>query len=315
MTGREGFLRRRAAAVFVLAWGLAVTSGLAGGILPASAEAAGPAEAYGDGPQPGQAGEERGATRGEERERAESGLPVDPLTVPRGAGGVTLVLGVDVSPGGFEAAIPHGTGWTRYVQATAEAGLHLGARLGLGRDLTLAFGWRASLVHRREAVEGGEERESLTGRPLRWTGAALEYETPRSTGGHALGVSLQVVPGAGAGLVAGVELGVSLVRDPAILFGAAAVEPGGAPGAGRAIRLSAGLAFVANERVALRGTAALRFPTMGVQEPSGVLLWRIGYLMDPGGSREMAVYGGWSTAGDRLRMTLGVEWAVRVGQD
>src|SRR5690606_26574922 len=123
------------------------------------------------------------------------------------------------------------------------------------------------------------------------------------------------VPGAGAGLVAGVELGVSLVRDPAILFGAAAVEPGGAPGAGRAMRLSAGLASVANERVALSGTAALRFPTMGGQEPSGVLLWRIGYLMDPRGGRERAVYGGWSTAGDRLRMTLGVEWAVRVGQD
>jgi len=208
------------------------------------------------------------------------------------------------------AAVPYGDGWARYAEATTEAALHLGARMGLGEGVAIAFGWRGGLSHYRQAVQGGEEASRFAFQAFRWNGAALHYQSPRSARGRALGLSLRLAPARRRSL----EVGLSHIRDPLVLFSALLLEGSRAPGDSIAMGVSAGATFVANERVSIKGAAAIRLPLAGAEAPSSSLVWRAGYQLDAEGDRQIALHGAWAFGGDEPRVTLGVEWETRIGR-
>lgn len=240
-------------------------------------------------------------------ERSEPVL-IDPLVMPRdGRGDVRLTLAFDVSPEGVEALIPHDGGWIRYVEAATEAAFRIGVQAGVGEGLTAALGLRAGVLHERRAA-GLDEAGRLVFQGLRWTEAALHYETARTDGGRAKAFTLRALPGGAA-----LEAGVTEIRDPLVLFGGVLVERAWEPGREEAVvGASIGAAFVVNERVAMRGTAGIKLPLKGAKAPLSTLAWRTAYQLDARGRRELAFYAVWSLSGQRPRAAIGVEWTAKL---
>lgn len=256
--------------------------------------------------------------------------PIDALRPIRDRlGDARVTLGVDLTPSGLVASVPLVDGLVQYAEATLEAGLRAGVGIGLADGLTLALGWRAGLVYHREAMQGsgppggtspggdgpggaipaGQETTSVTTASLSWTSAAVQYESPRSMDGKAVGLTLRWLVQQRA---AGLDVGVSQVRDPVILFGGLSAEAGTGQGGERAVGLVAGATFAANDRFFVKGAASLKLPLGGMQAPASALTFRAAYQLDGRGDAEVAVHGAWSLAGDEPRVTLGVEWTAKV---
>lgn len=235
------------------------------------------------------------------------GLPIDSIRIePAEQGRLELSAGLELVPSGWETLVAVGDTLISYAEASHQAIASIGVRYTLVRGLSVSAGISTGLVHQREAWDGGGQSQRLLGTALRVSSAGLRYDTPRSPRGSSLGIALS-----GGRRASGIEVSLSQIRDPLVLFGSLFVaRDARAPDPVNSVGLGVGAAFVANERVTLRASWGVTSPFTGVRAPASALSWRVGYLLDVAGDREIAAFGSWTNRGHEIGAKIGVEWNV-----
>ena len=194
--------------------------------------------------------------------------PIDPIRVVDDERGDLFVsAGLELSPSGFEGLAVVGDDVTAYAEARTEATAIVAARYVVTEGLSFSLGLRTGLLHQREAWYGGPETDSLSPSGIEFAGAGLHYRSARSATGHSAGMALRAASG-----TIEVEASLSQIRDPLLLFGAFHYQVDPLSKGGRSIGLGAGVAFVANERVTLRGSMGLALPLTGLKTPTSTTL-------------------------------------------
>ena len=234
--------------------------------------------------------------------------PIDAIRIdPPQRGRLELSAALELAPSGWEAWIPASDGPVAYAEAIHHVTGSVGARYTVAPGWSVAVGARAGVTHQREVWDGGgESRWRKTA--LKVTTASVQFDAPRWPRGTGMSVALRAAPRS-----LGVELSVSQIRDPLVLFGSLHVnrEAVGSERVG-SVGLGVGAAFVANERVTLRTAVGLTSPLAGVRAPASALSWRMGYLLDAQGDQEIAAFGSWTQQGQELAAKIGVEWKVAI---
>lgn len=235
---------------------------------------------------------------------------IDPVRLPEEKRGDLLVaLGLDAAPGGREGLVFIGDGAVGFAEVSAPVTARLSVRYAVARGLSVSVATEAGWAHHRLSWQGGDESRSTTWKRPDIAGVGLHYQTRRSPAGHAAGFDLRMTPG-----TAQVEASVSQVRDPLVLFGSVFYQADRDRPRRRALGLGTGVAFVANERITLRGSLVLSLPLSGLEIPASAASWRLSYLLDVEGEQELAVYGSWTANGQEAPAKIGIEWVARMSK-
>ena len=229
-------------------------------------------------------------------------------------GRVDFRIGVGLRPSGARERLAVGGAWVERLRTTQDFGVDAGLTYHLsGRAaVTGGMAWRRLLDEESVRAAGFEEVEqsarSSTSGSL---GLQLRLD-PRSTLDPRLGLSLS---SGGRGRI---DVSLSRIADPIVSTLALAYSVTGGDGAGAGgappgadMAVSAGVGFVANDRLSLTATLGHHFPVGRRDLPATSLTLRWNWAIDTGERREVTVLAALRHSGGTATVSFGVEFGGR----